>query len=402
MPWNLRMVIRIFFLVLALYIYFGFRFSDALSEYTKSTKAKLRTKVFGLLLLVNIYPLVLLFYYIIGNRESLFVYKDHIVWQDYLFTFPFWIGLILIVEILPYYLILDVFSLVLRAFKTKYKTNFRKVSSFLRIALPIIFFLFVGTRIYFDTNHIRNDEITLQIKNLPVSLNNLTLVLFGDVQVDRFTNGSMLKKAVLTIESAKPDLVLFAGDLVTRGEDFIEKGLETLCEIRSPMGTIACMGDHDYWANPSRIEAGLNDCGWKFLDNQHRIFDYEDSKILVTGLTHIYSKRMSRAHIEEILSNAPKADLKILLVHQPAKMIIEAAERDGYDVLLAGHTHGGQVVFKPFGFSLTPTRFENEHFSGLQKYGNLNVVITNGIGLTLAPIRYRAPAEISKVILVRE
>jgi predicted MPP superfamily phosphohydrolase len=388
--------------VLALYIYFGFRFSDALSEYTKSTEGKLRTKVFGLLLLINLYPIVLLFYYLIGDRENLFIFKDHIVWQDYLFTFPFWIGLILIIEILPYYLILDVFSLTFRIFKSKYKTNFRKVSSFLRIALPVIFILFVGIRIYFDTNYIRNDDITLQIKNLPASLNNFTLVFFGDIQVDRYTNGSMLKKAALTIESAQPDLILFAGDMVTRGEDFIEKGLETLCGITSPIGTVACMGDHDYWANPSRIENGLRDCGWKFLDNQLRIFDYRGSKILVTGLTYIYSERISKTQIEAILMNAPEADLKILLVHQPAKTIIEAAEKAGYDLLLAGHTHGGQVVFKPFRFSLTPTRFENEYFSGLQKFGNLNVIITNGIGLTLAPIRYRAPAEISKIILVGE
>ncbi len=76
------------------------------------------------------------------------------------------------------------------------------------------------------------------------------------------------------------------------------------------------------------------------------------------------------------------------------------AKKYGYHLMLAGHTHGGQIVFKPFGYSLTPSRFENEHFSGYKKDAEITLIVTNGIGLTLAPLRYNAQSEISKINLV--
>ena len=81
---------------------------------------------------------------------------------------------------------------------------------------------------------------------------------------------------------------------------------------------------------------------------------------------------------------------------------MEAAERNGYHLLLAGHTHGGQIVHNQFIKAWTPNLFESRYFRGIDHYKNLKVVITNGIGLTLAPVRYHAPAEITQLILKRK
>jgi predicted MPP superfamily phosphohydrolase len=133
------------------------------------------------------------------------------------------------------------------------------------------------------------------------------------------------------------------------------------------------------------------------LTDEHYLFHYKNSTILVTGITQIYSKRISQQKLDSLLATAPEADLKILLVHQPTGYIIKTAEKYGYDLFLAGHTHGGQVVFKPLGISVTPTRFENFYYTGLHKIGNMDLIITNGIGLTMWPLRYHAPAEIVEI-----
>lgn len=164
---------------------------------------------------------------------------------------------------------------------------------------------------------------------------------------------------------------------------------------------MACMGDHDFWANPVKISNGLDQCGWNFLENEHHLIEHKGKKILITGITYIYSRRITPAHLRELLESAPAADLKILLVHQPASMVMKAAQEFGYDLLLAGHTHGGQVVFKPFGIPLTPSRLENKFYSGYGEYKDMPVIVTNGVGLTLAPIRYQAPAEVVKIDFVR-
>jgi hypothetical protein len=127
--------------------------------------------------------------------------------------------------------------------------------------------------------------------------------------------------------------------------------------------------------------------------------EYNGYKIVITVITHVYSQRIGTHELHSLLANKPAGDIYILLVHQPADEIIKAAAANGYDIFLAGHTHGGQVVFRPFGFRLTPSQFENPHYSGYKKVGNLNVFVTNGIGLTMMPLRYNAPAEVMEITI---
>jgi hypothetical protein len=91
--------------------------------------------------------------------------------------------------------------------------------------------------------------------------------------------------------------------------------------------------------------------------------------------------------------------LRILLSHQPAEHVVEQAASHGYDLILAGHTHGGQIVLHPLGIPFTPSMRETKFYSGVYRLGESTVVVTNGVGLTLAPIRYHAPAEITSIVL---
>jgi predicted MPP superfamily phosphohydrolase len=154
------------------------------------------------------------------------------------------------------------------------------------------------------------------------------------------------------------------------------------------------MGDHDFWHDREAIASGLKARGWDFLQNRHQLYQHKNLRILVTGITYIYSRRISPGQLDSLLASAPDADLKILLVHQPRPYLMRSAAKYGYHLFLAGHTHGGQMVFKPLGFTLTPTQFENEIYTGHHLINGLHVIITNGIGLTLLPLRFRAYAEI--------
>jgi hypothetical protein len=91
--------------------------------------------------------------------------------------------------------------------------------------------------------------------------------------------------------------------------------------------------------------------------------------------------------------------VRILLAHQPAEEVIEMAAAAGYDIVLAGHTHGGQIVFHPLGIPLTPSMRETKYYRGHHMVGGMHVVVTRGVGLTLAPVRYHARAEVTTVVL---
>lgn len=103
---------------------------------------------------------------------------------------------------------------------------------------------------------------------------------------------------------------------------------------------IAVLGDHDYWSDADRIPTELQQNGWIFLQNEHRIIEHAGAKLLVTGVTHIYSQKINEDKLRKLLQGAPASDYKILLVHQPAEFIVNLAAEFGYQLMLAGHTHG--------------------------------------------------------------
>jgi len=411
MPWIYRMAVTIMLLALPLYIYVGFRLSKALAKASKSgrfpiSKKTARIIVFTVILWFYLWPITLEAYYLTGNFKDLFVYSPQLHWQDYLVLFPSWWGLISVVEIFPYFVVLDIFSGLsrLKIFSSR-KEQFDKKQperpwlSYLKIAIALFFLFYVGVRTYLDTSHVRISTSEVAIENLPKEFQGLRLCLFGDIHVNRYTQGKKLDKLRNTLQTGNEDLIFFTGDLIGRGPDYINQALNVMRNPKGKLASTACMGDHDYWTAPHLIARELKKCGWEFLQNQHHLIPYKGHQILVTGITYVYSRRISIYELEKLLGNAPQADLKILIVHQPREFLVKTAAKYGYHLFLAGHNHGGEVVNHVFGIPLTPSLLETPYWQGQHRVNGLQVVITNGIGRTLAALRYHAPAEITKLVL---
>lgn len=399
MPWSLRMTLYIFLLVLLPYCYLGWRFSQTLLFLFPSFAILVRWLIPVILILLNLLPLIILVAYYSGQINSFFLFKPYLTIWDYLVLFPFWLGMITLVEILPYFLTLDILQCSANLIFKGLKENLIRFAEIARVLFVAGMIIYVVYRSYMDTHTVRINKFDIQLEKKLPGPEQLNLILIGDVQVDRHTRNEKVESFLNQVNNSKPDLLFFAGDLVTSGTNFIDQGVKALCAAHASRDRIACIGDHDLWSDSPAIGKGLADCGWKFIENNHYVIEQQGTKIAITVLTHVYSQRIDRKQLQSLLKNKPAADLYILLVHQPAGEIIQAAAENGYDLFLAGHTHGGQVVFKPFGFNLTPSQFENEHYSGYKKVGALNVFVTNGIGLTLMPLRYHAPAEVMEIII---
>ncbi len=261
--------------------------------------------------------------------------------------------------------------------------------------------LYVPVRTFLDTNNVRLNEIEIAFPSLPRELEGFRIALVGDVQVDRYTTPDKLRRFRQLFERKDVDIATLAGDVVTSGTGFIGRAARALANPPGSLANMAVMGDHDHWADPVAIPTRLRSEGWVFLENQHEILSRGNHSILLTGVTYVYSDHLSEAALRNFLAQAPVADLKIILAHQPAEELVRVARDAGYHLLLAGHTHGGQVVLHPLGIPFTPSRFETEYYSGAYRAGPLHIVVTNGTGLTLAPVRYHAPAELTLVTLRR-
>jgi predicted MPP superfamily phosphohydrolase len=405
---------KIMLLALPLFIYVGLRLSTAIAKATKSSRFPISKKnaliiVFAVILWFYLWPITLKVYHLNGNFQDLFVYSPQLHWQDYLVLFPSWCGLIIMGEIFPYFLVLDIFTGVrrLKIFFSRKKESDKKQPerlwmSYLKVGIALFFFFYVGIRTYLDTSHVRISTSEVAIENLPKEFQGLRLCLFGDIHVDRYTQGKKLDKLRNTLQTGNQDLIFFTGDLISKGRDYINQALNAVCNPKGKLASTACMGDHDYWTAPGLIPREMEKCGWKFLQNQHHLITYKGHRILVTGITYVYSQPISFYELERLLANAPKADLKIMIVHQPREFLVEAAAKYGYHLFLGGHTHGGEIVTHFFGIPFSPGLKETRYCWGHHRYKGLQVVITNGIGRTLAALRYHAPAEITKLVLVKK
>jgi predicted MPP superfamily phosphohydrolase len=351
----------------------------------------------AVLLWLNALPLVFLLSYAMGGGHPLA--SSDLTWMDYCLVFPYWWALITAVESLPYFLLLELGRLIYRFFPRRQPKVMGRRFAVANLAVALILGPLVAYRIAWHTYSVEMEDVTTTIAGLPPDLEGTKLILLGDIQVDRYTQDAKLNQVDDLLRDQPGEMILFAGDLVTDGTDYIPQALRLMCRLDAPAGRFACMGDHDWWSGPEEIANGLVECGWHFLEDRHRVQEVNGRRVLVTGVTYIYSRRARRADVERLFAAAPAAELKIVLVHQPAPLIKEMAVKHGYHLMLAGHTHGGQVVFRPFGFPLTLSQFENDHYSGVAEYAGLPVVVTDGIGLTLAPIRYNSRAKVTRITL---
>ncbi len=406
MPWAYRTAFKLFVFAIPIYVYIGLRLSTAIQQATENTrfripKGKSRLVYFISMGLIYIWPLILLYYMARGNLSGFFVFSPQLQWQDYLFQFPAWWGLILMAELLPLYLTLDLYGIIFLP-KRKIdagKIRTRKKIAILKIGLFLFFAFYIGVKTCLDTTRLRIDTDVIVIPGMAEPLNGLRINLFGDIHMSRYTVPEDLDLLNSLLQSNREDMNFFSGDLTSRGRHFLPKALNLIADPKATIGNIACMGDHDYWTAAELIPTALYRRGWSFLHNKHRLYTYNGARILVTGITYVYSQRIDRRELNHLLSTAPKADLKILLVHQPRQFIAETAADHKYHLMLAGHTHGGEVVPHVMGIPYSPGLIETPYCWGIHQLKGLRIIITNGIGRTLAKLRYHAPSQIQRLIL---
>jgi len=398
MSWVFRTFLLISGVSFPLFLYIALRIAASVSVLRPA--ARRRAREIALLVLTWLFalPLAMLIIRLWGNAYVVPRFDALPGWLNVLSFYPFWTSLVIVAEILGAFLFFDIVGLLGR-FSPSRLPRIKRILAYARLGVAALALLYVPVRTAMDTAHVRETSEQLAIKGLPIELENFRIALVGDVQVDHHTGEGKIGQMHELVRNFDPAILLSSGDVVTSGKEFLDEAARAMCGMRGSVASVAVMGDHDFWSAPEMVREMQVACGWEFLDNKHTIIHYRGKTILISGLTHIYSERLKELELERFLSEAPAADLRILLAHQPAERVIHRAAEAGYHLFLAGHTHGGQIVLHPFGYTVTPSMRETRYYSGLYLVGSMHVVVTNGVGLTLAPIRYHAPAEITNIVL---
>ncbi|HPZ10514.1 MAG TPA: metallophosphoesterase [Candidatus Eremiobacteraeota bacterium] len=265
--------------------------------------------------------------------------------------------------------------------------------------IPMIYFfafiLFLLLYIQFERS--KSFEVIrdiLYIPDLPEDMEDLKIIHLSDLHVSKYGKREIRIKEI--VEEEKPHVIFITGDFVSNYRG-ITPCLKTMEGIKAPLGVWAVWGNNDNQLKTDRLKKGLSELDIQVLNNENRILRFRDSELRLIGVDDPHKKK---DNLEEAMKDVSSCETTILLSHSP--VIIHKASIKGIKVVLAGHTHGGQVRIPLLGAIYNHTWDLFRYSSGKFKVNSTQMYVTRGLGMSLIPIRFLCPAELTVFKLKRK
>lgn len=238
-----------------------------------------------------------------------------------------------------------------------------------------------------EANTLTIEKVVIYLRRLPKSLEGFRIVHLSDVHHSPFTPLDFIKRAVEISNELKPDMFVLTGDFVSHEPEYIAPVAEVLGTLRSEFGSFACLGNHDHWTDAAQVTRRLRDENITVLVNEGFRFEARGASFWLCGVDDYMA---GTTDLRAALRGSFPDEMKLLLAHNP-KTLYRAARAE-IDLMLSGHTHGGQVKIRPDEKRILPRR---KFASGLYRRKETQVYITRGIGTVVLPVRFGCPPEIS-------
>jgi uncharacterized protein len=267
----------------------------------------------------------------------------------------------------------------------------------------------------------RVHQVDLPVSGLPQELDGLRIGQLSDIHIGSYMTAAEVRRAVGLANELKPDLAVVTGDFITGPNDPLEACIAELAHLKAPLGVWGCNGNHEIYAEAQGRSAELfAEHGMKVLRHENAEIGWRGGKFNLIGVDYQLGRgRGGRRLI--MLAHAGalvRRDIpNILLSHNP-NSFPRAAEL-GIELMLTGHTHGGQVRVEILDHDFSPAHFMTPYVAGLykrplgcdstlteQEVSSANsaapaalVYVNRGLGTIGAPIRIGVPPEISLLTL---
>jgi uncharacterized protein len=261
--------------------------------------------------------------------------------------------------------------------------------------------VFYGTVV--EPRWLRRTRTLLHFRDLPPALEGLRIALLSDTHTRSSTPRRMVERAVHAANAARPDLIAITGDLA-ESEDALERTLDAMAKLHAPLGVFVVPGNHDYsdvgiqrWHDAVGRRPGLTN-----LTNRSRIV-----RVTHEGRSH-EAARLCIAGVDDLSFGTPRMDLlppqdsrdfTILLAHQPDQAEQVRRRADDVDLVVSGHTHGGQVRLPLVGAIVNSAEHPELYEAGVRRRPWTQVYTSRGIGTTHLPIRFLTPPEVAILTL---
>jgi predicted MPP superfamily phosphohydrolase len=242
----------------------------------------------------------------------------------------------------------------------------------------------------------------VRIQDLPRELDGLRLVQLTDIHHGPWLSLHYVREVVKATNDEAPDLVCLTGDYVFDSPVYIEPVIAELANLQPRIATLAVLGNHDWWENVARVRRGLATANIPLIDNDRRVLTPDRRLVLqaksglaICGVGDFWED--CNLDFSKALDGLPARMPRLLLSHNPdvaeEPELKEAGRR--VDLMLSGHTHGGQVRLPLLGAPITNSAYGQKYARGLVQGPACPVYICRGIGVSGCPLRLGSFPEIA-------
>lgn len=247
-------------------------------------------------------------------------------------------------------------------------------------------------------NQLYDLEVTryeIIIDDLPPAFDGYRIAFLTDTHVASFVRRAFYREILAQTALFDPDVILLGGDFVSFRRHIPLMADVLIGELRARDGVFAVLGNHDYWAGPELVREALRSRGVTLLENASVMLHRDDATLPLAGIDEIYR---GAPDADAAFRNVDPASPAIAFSHHPDVIDLLGGRR--IDLLLCGHTHGGQIRFPFFGAVVVPSRHEGTYASGFHRIGAVLMYVSRGIG-AIPPVRILCRPEIATFVLRR-
>ena len=240
-------------------------------------------------------------------------------------------------------------------------------------------------------DHVEVSRVEVQIVNLPPAFAGLTIGHLSDLHHGPYVSLDYLQRCIEITNRLKPDIIALTGDFTFAGRRYVEPCTELFKLFTPRMGLYAVLGNHDYYAGASYVAQALRRAGCNLLIDGRDTIDYRGDRLVMLGVDDFYH---ANTDVPSLLRDLPPGAPTITLSHNPDFIEEIAIKGRHVDLMLSGHTHGGQIRLPLVGAPQIPSYYGQRYAKGLNRKGAMQIYTTRGIGTILLPARLDCPPEI--------
>jgi predicted MPP superfamily phosphohydrolase len=238
-------------------------------------------------------------------------------------------------------------------------------------------------------------EVVIAVRGLPAAFAGFRIAFVTDLHRGPCVPDAWLVHVAARTRELGPDVVALGGDFVSHARSELDGIERVLSQFTAPAGVVAVLGNHDCWVGAELVQRELERAGVRVLRNRSHVLERGGAALAIAGVddfTH------GAVRPDEALAAVPPGVPRVLLSHNP-DLVEYLPDELRVDVMLAGHTHNGQVHLPVVGPFTVPSQFGSRYLHGLQRVRDTVLYVSAGVGACWVPFRWGNPPELTLVRL---